>query len=80
MIDLDAEQIQEIADDLMFYAATESGFSTDGESFFLSSEKLTEMKDGNDFNLTEILDDFSYHFIFKLMEFNELQKHQGVTQ
>jgi hypothetical protein len=74
------EQLQELADDFTHYAATESGFFTDGESYFLTPEQLVEMKRGNDYDFTALLDDFCFHFIYKLMEFNDLHEHKGVTQ
>jgi hypothetical protein len=80
MIDLSDEQVQMLADDFLSYAATESGFFTDGESYFLTPEQLSEMKSGNDYDFTALLDDFCFHVVCKLMEFNELQKHKGVTQ
>lgn len=82
MFNLSAEQINELADELLFYAATEAGFHTDGERFFFTPESLMikKEKNGNDYDFTEILDDFCYHFIFKLIELNELQKHEGVKQ
>lgn len=80
MIDLNPAQVQRIADDLVLYAAVESGFLTDGESYFLSSEQLAEIKNGNDYDFTEIIDELCFHFVFKLMEFNELAKHKGSEQ
>ena len=80
MIELSIEQVNELADELIFYAASEAGFLTDGESFFLTPEWLIGKRNGNDYDVTEILNDFCFHFIFKLMEFNELQKHKGITQ
>ena len=80
MSDLNDEQAEKLAEEWMFYAATQSGFSTDGERYFLTPEKLADMKNGNDFDFTDILDDFCFHVVVQLMELNELRQHQGAKQ
>ncbi len=80
MTQLNDNQIERFASDFIFYAATESGFLTDGENFFLTPEQLIEMKIGNDYDFTELLATFSFYFAYKILELIELQDHEGVRQ
>lgn len=82
-IELSNEQVQELSEELVYFAATEAGFFTDGEDrYFISPEDLTELFDGDHgmYDFTSVIDDLFYYFILKFMEYNELQKHSGTAQ
>jgi hypothetical protein len=77
MTELNDESLERFAKDFIFYAATESGFFTDGENYFLTPEQLIEIKSGNDYDFTELLANFSFHIVYKIIELQELQDLQG---
>jgi hypothetical protein len=81
MSELNDEQAEKLSRELMFYAATQSGFYTDGDSFSLQEEDLMQLRtEYGNYDFTEILDEFCFHVVVQIMELNELRQHQGAKQ